>query len=155
MKHDAIKKYTSHQMRLKWRRTYFALYRAWQRSTICGHQTSEHRSGPAASWPLDQSRPSINQKDSSSRMYWKKNPDGSSFACVTEGEDPSRSCKFASEQFHCKEENSSRDSSWSVTSPIQIILAPPCREMSERLGGEMTNTRKVMWNLIRKTEIFG
>lgn len=97
----------------------------------------------------------INKRKGFELTYVLTNPDGSSFACVTEGWDPSRSCKFASEQFHCKEENSSRDSSWSVTSPIQIILAPPCREMSEWLGGEMTNTRKVMWNLIRKTEIFG
>lgn len=97
----------------------------------------------------------INKRKGFELTYVLTNPDGSSFACVTEGWDPSRSCKFASEQFHCKEENSSRDSSWSVTSPIQIILAPPCREMSEWLGGKMTNTRKVMWNLIRKTEIFG
>lgn len=71
-----------------------------------------------------------------------KNPDGSRFACVTEGKNPSRSCRFASERFRCTEQKSSRDSSWSVTNPNQIIPAPSCREMNEWLEGKMTNTRK-------------
>lgn len=161
MKHDAIKKYTSRQMRLTWWRTRFDSHAEWQRFTFCGHQPSSHWSGLAASWPLVQSQSSIQQKGMNTCVCCR-DPDCTVLACAT-GEKPKWILQVCIDWFHCKEQKYSRDSSWSVISPNQIVTPPSCKEMNGSLGvgwgGEWLESwqtqGKVMWDLIRKPEIFG
>lgn len=86
----------------------------------------------------------------------RRNPDCTMLACATGGK-PKWILQVCIDWFHCKEQKYSRDSSWSVTSPNQIVT-PPCKEMNGRLGGGLESWQtqgKVMWDLIRKPEIFG
>lgn len=116
MKHDAIQKYTSHQMRLKWWRTYLPsiLCNSALRSVVTSWANID------LDWlPVDHGINPVHRSNERVRAHvcvensWRQQV----CMCYTGGKNPSGSCRFASERFHRKEQKSSRDSS--DLSPIQ------------------------------------